>query len=293
MLLSKNLYAVYVFGTVALWSLQSCGPKGLPGLSRDEWPEAMDNKDCRQNYWDEAELVWSDEFDGTVLDTTKWHFETGVGGWGNHEWQNYRDEGNVEVSDGTLKIIAKKEGEGQHAGDYTSARLKSIRDFTYGKMEIRARIPENKGNGLWPAIWMLGSNISSAGWPACGELDIMEYVSYNPNNIHFSIHSRAHNHKDGTQITSGPVFLQTAEEKFHTYGLLWTDTYLKFYLDDPENVQLSFLRPIAYNNSNWPFSKPFYFLLNMAVGAIGEEQTAWMTAFSLLLSKLITCVYIR
>jgi beta-glucanase (GH16 family) len=133
-------------------------------------------------------------------------------------------------------------------------------------MEIRAKLPDYKGKGIWPAIWMLGSNIGTVGWPACGEIDIMEYVSYAPDQVHFSLHSTANNHKQGTQITSGALTLTTAEEEFHNYGLLWTRDYLKFYLDTPDNVKLIFMRPLATNTDNWPFSQPFYFLMNIAVG---------------------------
>lgn len=216
------------------------------------------------DYWDDAQLVWSDEFDGTTLSAENWKLETGNHGWGNNELQNYISEGNVEVGDGTLKIMAKKET--FDGSNYTSARLNSKKEFRYGKIEIRAKIPEYKGKGIWPALWMLGNDINSVGWPACGEIDIMEYVSYSPNEVHFSIHSTANNHVKGTQITSGPVPLETIEEEFHTYGVLWTDKYMKFYIDTPENVQLNFIRPANSNSDNWPFSKPFYFLMNIAVG---------------------------
>jgi beta-glucanase (GH16 family) len=136
----------------------------------------------------------------------------------------------------------------------------------YGKLEISARIPEHKGNGIWPALWMLGDNIGTAGWPTCGEIDIMEYVSYAPNETHFSIHSMANNHKIGTQITSGPLPLATIEEEFHIYGFLWTDQYLKFYIDNPKNIKLVFTKPIDASQENWPFAQPFYFLMNIAVG---------------------------
>ncbi len=215
-------------------------------------------------YWEGAQLVWSDEFEGNALNREYWKFETGNHGWGNNELQNYLEDANVSVSDGTLKITAKKEEVG--GSSYTAARLNSIREFKYGKIEIRAKIPEHKGNGLWPALWMLGNDIGTVGWPACGEIDIMEYVSYSPNETHFSIHSTANNHVNGTQITSGPVPLETIEEEFHTYGVLWTDKYLRFYIDDPENIQLNFLRPAVVTAENWPFSKPFYFLMNIAVG---------------------------
>ncbi|WP_088341076.1 glycoside hydrolase family 16 protein [Robiginitalea sediminis] len=230
-------------------------------LPQPELPNPQD-----PDYWDAATLVWSDEFDGTSLDPDKWTFETGDHGWGNNEWQNYVTQGVTEVSDGTLKITARKVGTGGHVGDYESARLNSREAFTFGRLEIRAKIPEWKGKGIWPALWMLGSNIGQVGWPECGEIDMMEYVSYDPGKVHFSIHSPANNHKDGTQVTSGPVPLETIEEEFHNYGILWTDQYIKFYLDDPSQVTLVFPRPTPTTAENWPFSKPFYFLMNIAVG---------------------------
>jgi len=220
-----------------------------PTLSQDEW-----------------KLVWSDEFDGDLLDTDKWKSETGAGGWGNNEWQNYTDGKNLAVSHGTLKITAKKTGPGQKRGDYTSARLNSKKSFTYGRMEVRAKLPRHQGNGLWPAIWMLGENVRTVGWPNCGEIDIMEYVSYLPDNVHSAIHCKAHNHGDGTQVASGAVKLPTAEEKFHVYGVEWTETKIKFYTDHPANVKLTYDRPEKYDDDDWPFHKPQYFLLNMAVG---------------------------
>jgi beta-glucanase (GH16 family) len=217
-------------------------------------------------YWDDATIVWQDEFDGTGLSSSHWTYETGAHGWGNNEWQNYIANDNVEVSDGTLKITAEKVGTGQKVGDYTSVRLNSTESFTYGRMEIRAKIPEHKGNGIWPALWMLGSNIGTAGWPACGEIDLMEYVSFDPNTVHFTIHSNANNHVAGTQVSSGPVNLETIEEEFHNYGVLWTSEYLKFYIDEIENIQLIFQKPTNSNLDNWPFSQSFYFLMNIAVG---------------------------
>ena len=218
------------------------------------------------DYWDAAELVWSDEFDGEALDLEKWTFETGDHGWGNNELQNYVAEGVTEVSDGTLKITAKQIGTGGYVGAYHSARLNSRKAFTFGRMEIRAKLPEWKGKGIWPALWMLGSNIGTVGWPRCGEIDIMEYVSFEPDRLHFSLHSSANNHMQGTQITSGAIPLESVEESFHVYGILWTDQYIKFYLDDPDNVKLYFSRPSPSNVENWPFSQPFYFLMNIAVG---------------------------
>ncbi len=218
------------------------------------------------DYWDAAELVWSDEFEGNQLSSDNWVFETGGGGWGNNELQNYLAFGATEVSDGTLKITAKKNTDNTLEGAYTSARLNSKQSFKFGRIEINAKLPEHKGNGSWPALWMLGSNIQTVGWPACGEIDIMEYVSFKPNKVHFSIHSTANNHVNGTEITSGALDLETIEEEFHAFGVLWTEKYIKFYLDDMANIQFVFRRPLTSTADSWPFSDPFYILMNIAVG---------------------------
>ncbi|MEQ8807958.1 MAG: glycoside hydrolase family 16 protein, partial [Imperialibacter sp.] len=181
----------------SLCLLLSCKEQGKDEQQKPEVPEP--SEPVAEVDWDDATLAWSDEFDGDAVDTDKWKFETGANGCGNNEWQNYTSGPNSTVSDGLLKITAKKEGAGQRVGDYTSSRMLSKETFTYGRMEVRARIPEWKGKGVWPAIWMLGDNISQVGWPDCGEIDMMEYVSYAPNEVHFTIHSKANNHVQGTQ----------------------------------------------------------------------------------------------
>ncbi len=219
--------------------------------------------------WDSAELVWSDEFDGTEVDTTKWLFEEGDWGWGNRELQNYTpiEAGNATVENGILSITAKLEGEGQNVGDYSSARLNTKDSFLYGRLEIRAKMPEHKGNGVWPALWMLGEMFKNrGGWPRSGEIDIMEYVSYRPDSTLVTIHTIANNHVDGTQVSSDFVPLPTIEEEFHNFGILWENDILIFYVDEIDNVLLMFERPRNFNQDNWPFDKPFYFLMNIAVG---------------------------
>ena len=218
--------------------------------------------------WDSAELVWSDEFDGTEVDTTKWRFQTGDHGWGNNEWQDYQPfpSNNAVVKDGVLHITARLEGDGQQVGDYTSARMNSRESFTYGRLEIRAKMPDHKGPGIWPALWMLGENIREIGWPASGEIDIMEYISSKPDSVLVTIHSNANNHVDGTQISSGFVPLITIEEEFHNFGILWEEDKLEFYIDEIDNILLSIPRPENPDQDNWPFAKPHYFLMNIAVG---------------------------
>ena len=214
----------------------------------------------------EMKLVWADEFDGDSLDSNHWKFETGAGGWGNNELQNYTDGANAEVKDGILRITAKMTGEQATLGNFTSTRLNSKKSFQFGRLEVKARIPELKGNGIWPAIWMLPDSFPKTSWPLCGEIDIMEYVSCTPDKVHFTVHSKAHNHTTGTHKNSGPIDLPTIDEQFHVYGFLWSQSKIKFYLDTPENIQFTVTRPEKATMENWPFDQPFYFVLNIAVG---------------------------
>lgn len=207
-------------------------------------------------------LTWADEFDGNTVNLSDWTFETGQHGWGNNELQNYTDGDNAEVKDGKLIITARKENDYQIAGSYTSTRMitKGKQEFTYGKMEIRAKLPS--GRGIWPAIWMLGANIDQVSWPACGEIDIMEYVGYQPNTVHATVHTSAGYGANGNGKSKT---LETAEEEFHVYGLIWTEKEMIFYTDSPENVTHKYA-PSNKTEENWPFDKPHFFIMNIAVG---------------------------
>jgi len=214
------------------------------------------------DYADTYRLVWSDEFNGTEVNTDYWTFETGATGWGNNELQNYTSGDNAEIKDGRLIITARKINENKEAGSYTSSRIitKGQKEFKYGRMEIRAKLPS--GTGIWPAIWMLGANFSTAGWPACGEIDIMEYVGYQPNIVHATVHTTA---GSGGSGDGSSKVLETCEEEFHSYGVIWTSESLTFYIDSIENVTHTY-DPVSKNADNWPFDKPQFFILNVAVG---------------------------
>ncbi len=213
-------------------------------------------------YFDNLILAWSDEFDGTSINTNNWKFETGATGWGNNELQNYTNGDNAAISDGKLVITAEKVDDNTEVGSYTSSRIISedIQEFLYGRIEIRAKLPS--GTGIWPAIWMLGSNFRSVGWPACGEMDIMEYVGYEPNTIHSTVHT-----PDGYGAggDGSSKILETCEEEFHVYGLFWTENKLVFYTDTPDNVTHIY-EPSVQTLNNWPFNQPHFFILNVAVG---------------------------
>src|SRR5579875_645280 len=142
-------------------------------------------------------LVWSDEFNGNSLDTSVWSYETGNSGWGNNELEYYTSgTNNLSLQDGKLVIHALKQNYG--TASYTSARIKTQgkKEFKYGRIDIRAILP--KGRGIWPALWMLGSNINSVGWPACGETDIMELLGQNPQQVIGSLHWKKGDGSEGT-----------------------------------------------------------------------------------------------
>ena len=207
-------------------------------------------------------LVWSDEFDGTSVNTADWTFETGATGWGNNELQNYTNGANAVVSGGYLAIIAKKVDDNKTVGSYTSSRIvtRGRKEFKYGRLEIRAQLPS--GTGIWPAIWMLGSNFSTAGWPACGEMDIMEYVGYVPDVVYSTVHTPAGYGGSGDGSSKS---LPSCEEEFHIYGLIWNEEELIFYTDTPSNVTHRYA-PAVKTADNWPFDKEAFFILNVAVG---------------------------
>lgn len=212
-----------------------------------------------------VKLVWSDEFNYTGLpDSTKWSFETKGNsyGWGNNEKQfyTYNDSANAIVSNGTLKIIARKEI--KENKQYTSARLSSSEkaEFQYGKFEIRAKLPA--GKGTWPALWMLGKNRGTVKWPECGEIDIMEHVGYQKDSIYGTIHSASYNHIKGTQKGKA-IYIATPYTEFHIYSINWTKEKMDFLVDG--QVYHSVVNEHLTTNE-WPFYQPFYFILNLAIG---------------------------
>jgi beta-glucanase (GH16 family) len=214
------------------------------------------------NYAENLTLTWSDEFEGSDVNSSFWTYQVGANGWGNNELQYYTEGDNADVSNGLLTITARKVNENYEPGSYTSTRIntKSKQEFQYGRMEIRAKLPS--GTGIWPAIWMLGSNIASAGWPACGEIDIMEYVGYSPNIVHATIHTTSGHGGNGN---GSSYELLTCEEEFHIYGVIWTEREISFYVDETDNIIHTYAHSIK-TPDNWPFDQPAFFILNIAVG---------------------------
>lgn len=209
-------------------------------------------------------LIWEEEFTGTALDEQSWTYELGDGcpncGWGNNELQFYQRE-NILMDKGVLVIQAKKERAGTK--DYTSSRIitKGKREFQYGRMDIRAALPG--GRGLWPAIWMLGSNIDKTSWPACGEIDIMELTGDKPSRIigtaHFGTTTAQH------QFRTAATFLSTGTfaDAFHVFSIVWEKDRIRWLLDDVPYFELT---PANLNGQPYPFNQPFFFIINVAVG---------------------------
>lgn len=215
------------------------------------------------------QLVWSDEFDAATLDLTKWNIETGGGGWGNNEKQNYTNRtDNVRLENGSLVIEAKKETYGSNA--YTSARINTRNkvSYTYGRIEARMSLPA--GKGTWPAFWMLGSNFSTAGWPTCGEVDIMEHIGSDPTMISHAVHTYEKNGAKGNNWWARK-YLSNLEGSYHIYAIEWEkqanegDDCIRFYIDGVLTATL-WEQHVGSTVKNWPFKSNFFFIFNVAVG---------------------------
>ena len=215
-------------------------------------------------------LVWSDEFDatnGSAPSSSNWVLETGGEGWGNNELESYTNRtDNASIQDGNLVITAKKEaftGSDGIAREYTSARMKTQGkvSWKYGKMEARIKIPY--GQGIWPAFWMLGDDISSVGWPGSGEIDIMENIGKEPSTVHGTIHGPGYSGANGIgkaySLSSGAF-----ADDYHVYTLEWQPNVLRWYVD---GTLYSTLTPANLpSGSRWVYDHNFFIILNLAVG---------------------------
>ena len=210
--------------------------------------------------YDGMELVWADEFDGSQLNTDDWNFDigTGVNGWGNLEDQYYLEE-NTSIVEGNLVIEAKRESFGGKS--YTSSRIttEGKQDFQYGRIDVRAVMPS--GGGMWPAIWMLGSNFSEVGWPFCGEIDIMELFGDRGDNkvfgtVHWDNAGQYAQFGGETTLPSGGF-----NDKFYVFSITWDEQFIKWYIDDIEYHVID-ITPAQLEE----FRKKFFFIINLAIG---------------------------
>lgn len=207
-------------------------------------------------------LIWTDEFDiDGAPDSNNWGYDIGNGsnGWGNNEEQYYTDRSdNVIISNGTLKITAKRES--FNGSEYTSTRMLTMDkyEFTYGRVDIRAKLP--KGEGTWPALWMLGANFSEVGWPATGEIDIMEHVGSKQDEISSAIHTPS---SFGDTENVGGTIIEGVSDDFHVYSVNWSEDEISFLVDNMIFYQYN---PNDKTEDNWPFNKDQFLILNVAMG---------------------------
>ena len=240
------------FSLLILLSLSFCASDGPADSFNYEEPVEEDTTEA-------GELIWSDEFNGNgAPNSSNWTYDIGHGdsGWGNNEVQYYTDEAkNVRVEDGKLIIEALKEN-----GEWTSARIKTQgkRSFQHVTVKAKAKLPQ--GSGTWPAIWMLGADFSEVGWPASGEIDIMEHVGKNPGLVHSSLHTpSSYGNTQNTSSTEVPDF----SESFHVYEAEWTSDSITFKVDGEAFYTYN---PSEKNGDTWPFNDDFFIIMNIAMG---------------------------
>lgn len=219
-----------------------------------------------EHSWGEYSLVWSDEFNANALDESVWNYNAGGNGWGNNELQYYTNRPeNIRLVNGCLEIEARKEKYDNR--DYTSARIysKGKKSFLYGKMEARIKFPG--GVGTWPAFWMMGE---TGGWPKCGEIDIMEHVGYLDNRASFALHTQEKNGTNGRNWHATHNFDYPLSDDFHVYGVEWCQEEesgkdcIRFFVDGVEYATVWETK--MGDHDSWPFYKPHYFILNLAIG---------------------------
>ncbi|MDR3596398.1 family 16 glycosylhydrolase [Clostridium sp.] len=218
---------------------------------------------------DKWDLTWSDEFDGNEINTSNWTYDIAAHGLGNNELEYYTNSPeNSRVENGNLVIEARKESYG--GCDYTSARLKTqgLQNFLYGKIEARIKLPEDQG--LWPAFWILGSNMAAIDWPDCGELDIMEHINYDEY-IWGTLHWRT---ADGMQSEGSKLKIDVTQ--YHNYSIEWSPESIKWFVDDTQYFEYNIKNG---NNGTTPFQKPFFIVLNLAVGGNWPKSPDSSTKF--------------
>lgn len=234
-------------------------PTSTPGSNPTATPPLTATATPNPGGWT---LVWSDEFDGPNINSSNWTYDIGWGqnGWGNAELQYYTDRTqNARIENGMLVIEARKER--FRAQQYTSARLKtqSLQTFTYGRIEARMQLPY--GQGIWPAFWSLGSDITEVGWPNSGEIDIMEHIGREPQNIYGTVHGPGYSGADSVgnsyTLTSGSV-----STEFHVYAIEWEPDEIRWYIDD---ILYGTITPDDVPGM-WVFDHDFFLILNVAVG---------------------------
>ncbi|MEK6282387.1 MAG: glycoside hydrolase family 16 protein [Acidobacteriota bacterium] len=243
-------------------------------------------------------LTWSDEFNGpngSPVDSTKWSFDIGGGGWGNNELETYTNRtANAVLEDGALVIRALKEtytGPDNITRNYTSARLLTRNKFTqtYGRFEARIKIPY--GQGIWPAFWMLGNDIDTAGWPNCGEIDIMENIGREPSTVHGTLHGPGYSGANGVNASYALPPSQKFSDDSHTFAVEWEPNVIRFYVD---GLLYKTRTPADLPAGKaWVFNHPFFLILNVAVGGAWPGNPDATTVFPQVMKVDYVRVYQR
>lgn len=243
-------------------------------------------------------LVWHDEFEGpsgSPIDLAKWSFDVGGGGWGNDELQSYTSRtDNAKLQGGALVIQALKEtltGPDNLIRSYTSARLLTKTRFTqtYGRFEARIRVPY--GQGIWPALWMLGNDIETAGWPSCGEIDIMENIGKEPAIVHGTLHGPGYSGANGLTATYELAKPRKFSDDYHTFAVEWEPDQIRFYVDG-HHYKTQTRADLPPGNA-WVFNHPFFLILNVAVGGRFPGNPDATTVFPQLMKVDYVRVYKR
>ena len=243
---------VIVFLSVAIWYSFLCSTSCA--ASPAEWS-----------------LTWRDEFNGpsgSTVVSDKWSFDIGGGGWGNNELQTYTNRtANAELQSGALIIRTLKEpftGPDKIARSYTSARLVTRNKFTqtYGRFEVRLQVPF--GQGIWPAFWMLGNDLHTAGWPTCGEIDIMENIGKEPSTVHGTLHGPGYSGAKGVTASYTLPGAQKFSDDYHTFAVEWEPNVIRFYVD--RHLYKTRTPADLPAGKAWVFNHPFFLVLNVAVG---------------------------
>ncbi|KQV46789.1 glycosyl hydrolase family 16 [Duganella sp. Root198D2] len=233
-------------------------------------------------------LDWADEFEGDALDTRKWVAEVAGHGYGNNEMQFYTARRqNLRVEDGKLVIEARKEA--YRGKQYTSARLKTagLMERQYGRFEARIQLP--RGQGIWPAFWMLGADIGKAGWPRSGEIDIMENIGKEPGIVHGTLHGPGYSGEKGFGAPAPLAGGQSYADSFHVFAVEWEPGEIRWYRD---GLHYHTARPQSVKGE-WVFEHPFFVLLNLAVGGYWPGYPDASSAFPQLMQVDYVRVYRR
>ena len=243
-------------------------------------------------------LTWSDEFrgpSGSAVDSAKWSFETGGGGWGNNELETYTSRtANAELQDGALVIRVLKEpltGSDNITRNYTSARLVTRNKFTqtYGRFEARLKVPY--GQGIWPAFWMLGNDLESAGWPKCGEIDIMENIGREPATVHGTLHGPGYSGANGVTASYTLPLSRKFSDDYHIFAVEWEPNVIRFYVD--KRLYKTQTPADLPPGKAWVFNHPFFLVLNVAVGGNFPGNPDGTTVFPQLMRVDYVRVYQR